>query len=40
MSRGAMTVIAPISAVVGLSIPVVIGLLKANDRKSSPIREF
>lgn len=28
MSRGAMTVIAPISAVVGLSIPVVIGLLQ------------
>lgn len=28
MSRGAMTVIAPISAVVGLSIPVMIGLLQ------------
>ncbi|MHB1129165.1 MAG: EamA family transporter, partial [Ilumatobacteraceae bacterium] len=28
MSRGAMTVIAPISAVVGLSIPVLIGLLQ------------
>lgn len=28
MSRGAMTVIAPISAVVGLSIPVFIGLLQ------------
>jgi len=28
MSRGAMTVIAPISAVIGLSIPVVIGLLQ------------
>ncbi len=28
MSRGAMTVIAPISAVVGLSIPVLVGLLQ------------
>ena len=28
MSRGAMTVIAPVSAVVGLSIPVIIGLLQ------------
>jgi len=28
MSRGAMTVIAPISAVVGLGIPVIIGLLQ------------
>jgi drug/metabolite transporter (DMT)-like permease len=28
MSRGAMTVIAPISAVIGLSLPVVIGLLQ------------
>ena len=28
MSRGAMTVIAPISAVIGLSIPVVVGLLQ------------
>ena len=28
MSRGAMTVIAPVSAVVGLSIPVLIGLLQ------------
>lgn len=28
MSRGAMTVIAPISAVIGLSIPVIIGLIQ------------